>query len=99
MDMTWRKSSYSTGNGGACVEVGIWRKSSHSTGNGGSCVEVGSWRKSSHSTSNGGDCVEAASLDAAVAVRDTKDNGAGPVLRFGPRSWAEFTSSLTSGRS
>jgi len=34
---TWRKSSYSTNNGG-CVEV-AWRTSSHSTDNGG-CVEV-----------------------------------------------------------
>jgi hypothetical protein len=37
----WRKSTYSGGNGGDCVEVGTWRKSSHSGGNGGSCVEVG----------------------------------------------------------
>jgi hypothetical protein len=37
----WRKSSYSNGNGGACVEVGvIWRKSSYSGANGGDCVEV-----------------------------------------------------------
>jgi hypothetical protein len=41
MDVTWRKSSYSGGNGGGCVEVGTWRKSSHSGGNGGDCVEVG----------------------------------------------------------
>jgi hypothetical protein len=44
MDLTgvsWRKSSYSAGNGGDCVEVaGVWRKSSHSGGNGGDCVEV-----------------------------------------------------------
>jgi len=37
----WRKSSYSTGNGGNCVEVATWRKASHSTGNGGGCVEAG----------------------------------------------------------
>jgi hypothetical protein len=36
----WRKSSYSAGNGGACVEVAARRKSSHSGGNGGQCVEV-----------------------------------------------------------
>ena len=41
MDVTWKKSSYSGGNGGDCVEVGTWRKSSHSGGNGGNCVEVG----------------------------------------------------------
>jgi len=37
MEVTWRKSSYSGGNGGGCIEVGTWRKSSHS----GDCVEVG----------------------------------------------------------
>jgi hypothetical protein len=43
----WRKSSYSGGNGGNCVEVGAaWRKSSHSGGNGGDCVEVASHRPS-----------------------------------------------------
>jgi uncharacterized protein DUF397 len=37
----WRKSSYSSGNGGACVEVSpLWRKSSYSSANGGNCVEV-----------------------------------------------------------
>jgi hypothetical protein len=36
----WRKSSYSTGTGGNCVEVGRWRKSSYSDSTGGSCVEV-----------------------------------------------------------
>lgn len=37
----WRKSSYSGGNGGQCVEVAaVWRKSSYSASNGGQCVEV-----------------------------------------------------------
>jgi hypothetical protein len=44
MDLTgvsWRKSSYSASNGGACIEVAeVWRKSSYSGGNGGNCVEV-----------------------------------------------------------
>ena len=39
---SWRKASYSGGNGGGCVEVGAWRKASHSGGNGGACVEVAS---------------------------------------------------------
>jgi hypothetical protein len=38
--VTWRKASYSGGNGGGCVEVGVWRKATHSGGNGGDCVEV-----------------------------------------------------------
>jgi hypothetical protein len=36
----WRKSTYSGGNGGDCVEIGTWRKASYSGGNGGECVEV-----------------------------------------------------------
>ena len=37
----WRRSSYSAGNGGQCVEVAaVWRRSSHSASNGGQCVEV-----------------------------------------------------------
>jgi Domain of unknown function (DUF397) len=38
--IVWRKASYSTSNGGDCVEVGVWRKASYSTSNGGDCVEV-----------------------------------------------------------
>ncbi|MFI6893756.1 DUF397 domain-containing protein [Streptomyces sp. NPDC050256] len=37
----WFKSSYSSGEGGACIEVAYdWRKSSYSTGEGGNCIEV-----------------------------------------------------------
>ena len=37
----WFKSSYSSDQGGACLEVALeWRKSSHSSGEGGNCVEV-----------------------------------------------------------
>jgi len=71
-----------------------WRKSSYSSSNGGACIEVGVWRKSTHSTSNGGSCVEMATLGPLVAVRDTKDNGLGLVLRFTPRAWANFTTTL-----
>ncbi len=38
--LSWRRSSYSTANGGACVEV-AWCRSSYSGSNGGDCVEVG----------------------------------------------------------
>lgn len=37
----WRKSSYSSSSGDACVEVGAWRKSSYSGTSGNACVEVG----------------------------------------------------------
>ncbi|MEV7642066.1 DUF397 domain-containing protein [Streptomyces rubiginosohelvolus] len=40
-ELHWFKSSYSNGDGGACVEVAYhWRKSSYSDGDGGACVEV-----------------------------------------------------------
>jgi hypothetical protein len=40
-ELAWFKSSYSTGDGGDCVEVAFgWRTSSYSTGSGGDCVEV-----------------------------------------------------------
>jgi hypothetical protein len=40
-ELTWFKSSYSSGEGGECVEVALtWRKSSYSSGDGGECVEV-----------------------------------------------------------
>ncbi|MEU6387535.1 DUF397 domain-containing protein [Streptomyces bauhiniae] len=40
-NLTWFKSSYSSGDGGECLEVALpWRKSSYSSGGGGECVEV-----------------------------------------------------------
>jgi hypothetical protein len=77
-----------------------WRKSSYSGGNGGDCVEVAEvWRKSSYSGTNGGDCVEvAATLPAAIAVRDSKDPD-GPKLTFTPQAWNAFTTGLRAGAS
>jgi len=48
------------------------------------------WRKSSYSGANGGNCVEVASPDEMVAVRDTQQDGTGPVLCFTPAAWREF---------
>jgi hypothetical protein len=39
--LPWRKSSYSSSSGDACVEVATWRKSTHSGASGNACVEVG----------------------------------------------------------
>jgi hypothetical protein len=52
------------------------------------------WRKSSHSSGNGGNCVELGSMPGAVLVRDTKDNGHGPVLQLTPAGWTRFTAAL-----
>jgi Domain of unknown function (DUF397) len=94
----WRKSTHSGGSGGACVEVGStpWRKSTYSGGSGGNCVEIGStpWRKSTYSGASGGECVEAGAARGMVLVRDTKDNGEGPVLRVSAQTWRTFTTAI-----
>ena len=55
------------------------------------------WKKSSRSNGNGGNnCVEVANLDAAVAVRDSKDPS-GPALIFSSASWTEFLNSAKAG--
>ena len=43
---------------------------------------VPDWRKSSYSGNGGGNCVGVGAAARAIAVRDTKQDGAGPVLRF-----------------
>ncbi len=52
------------------------------------------WRKASYSNNGGADCVETGSVPGAILIRDTKDNGHGPVLRVSPDAWASFTASL-----
>jgi hypothetical protein len=46
------------------------------------------WRKSSYST-GGNQCVEVAALGATIAVRDSKNPGAGH-LAFGTGDWQTF---------
>jgi hypothetical protein len=77
-----------------------WRKSTYSGGQGGECVEVGStlWRKSTHSGGSGGACVEAGTAPGMVLVRDTKDNGHGPVLRVSAETWRTFTATVRATR-
>lgn len=97
---TWRKSSYSSGNGSNCVEVAHipgWRKSSYSGGNSSNCVEVATWRKSSHSTgSSGSECVEVGDTGRAIALRDSKDPD-GPSLLVSPSAWTTLTGKIKSG--
>ena len=52
------------------------------------------WRKTTYSSGQGGQCVEVASVPGHVAVRDTKDNGNGPVLRITPANWSRLVKSL-----
>lgn len=92
--MSWRKSSHSMSNGD-CVEIDEWRKSSYSSSNG-ECVKTADWRKSSFShTDWTGQCVE---VTSGVSVRDTKDNGTGPVLRFTDQAWRKFLTDVCLSR-
>jgi hypothetical protein len=85
-DVKWRKSSWSGGNGGNCVEI----------------AAVPGWRKSSWSGGNGGNCVEVAAANPAgkphrvVAVRDSKDPD-GPKLIFTATAWRMFTAAAKHG--
>jgi hypothetical protein len=55
------------------------------------------WRTSSRSGGSG-QCVETAlNLPGFVAVRDSKDEGAGPVLCFAPAEWTAFTLGVKAG--
>jgi hypothetical protein len=91
-DLTWRKSSYSGGEGGNCVEVATRRKSTCSGGQGGECVEVATWRKSTYSSGQGGNCVEVAAV-RTVFVRDTTDR-AGVSLTVTGFAWAAFVAAI-----
>jgi Domain of unknown function (DUF397) len=48
------------------------------------------WRTSTYSSSNGGNGVEVGQAARSVAVRDTRQTGSGPVLRFTPAAWRRF---------
>ena len=96
----WRKSSYSSDQGGNCVEcaaIGMlaWRKSSYSSDQGGECVECAplgmlAWRKSAHSGDQGGNCLEVAETPhATIAIRDSKAP-AGPTLTLDPAAFTTF---------
>ncbi|MEU2248483.1 DUF397 domain-containing protein [Streptomyces sp. NPDC019224] len=71
----WRKSSYSNGSGGDCLEV---------------AEGYALWRKSSYSNADGGDCVEVADgHPGLVPVRDSK-RPEGPALVVDAAAWAPF---------
>jgi hypothetical protein len=56
------------------------------------------WRKSSFSGANGGNCVEVGQVgDGAVLVRDTKDRGHGPVVRYSQAEWRAFVAGVRNG--
>jgi len=61
-------------------------------------VSRASWRKSTFSNLNG-NCVEIGQLlPDRIGVRDTKDNGSGPVLVFTESEWSAFIAGAKQGQ-
>lgn len=100
---TWIRSSYSSNEGGLCVEVAL---TSHemfvrdSKIADGPCLSVPHagwaalvrawspvWIKSSHSSNKGGECVEVAVGGVGVLVRDSRNPGGARVRAEG---WSVF---------
>ena len=78
----WRKSTYSNGTGGDCVEVAE------------AFPGVARWRKSTYSNGDGDDCLEVCDAHTAVVpVRDSKVPH-GPVLTITAQAWTSFVTSL-----
>ncbi|MEU8589689.1 DUF397 domain-containing protein [Streptomyces sp. NPDC048664] len=95
---TWFKSSYSSNEGGECLEAAYaWRKSSYSGSEGGNCLETAyGWHKSSHSSNEGGNCVEVGVTPATIHIRDSKVPD-GPILCVSSAMWGEFLGGVARG--
>ncbi|MCB5907866.1 DUF397 domain-containing protein [Streptomyces pinistramenti] len=79
----WRKSSYSNGDGGNCIEVAE------------EFIGAAHWRKSSYSNGDGGDCIEIAdNLPGLVPVRDSKAAPGGPALMIPAGAWHHFVTAV-----
>ena len=55
------------------------------------------WFKASASNNGGGGCVEVKITDTDVKVRDTKQEGQGPVHTFTHAEWAAFLDGAKAG--
>ena len=79
----WRKSSYSNGSGGSCVEVAAMPIKSTRLGG-----QIGTEAAALASEPDGGPRI--------VAVRDSKDRH-GPALIFGRAEWRVFAAGVKAG--
>jgi hypothetical protein len=71
-----------------------WRRSTRSTTNA-TCLEA-RFKKSTRSGPSTA-CVEVGMPDGLILVRDSKDNGTGPVLSFTPAEWEAFLGGVGAG--
>ena len=60
-------------------------------------MERNVWRKAAASGGNGGGCVEVMITGSAVKVRDTKDEGTGPVHVYTHAEWSAFLDGAKKG--
>jgi hypothetical protein len=56
------------------------------------------WRKSTYSSNGGASCIEVGQAAHSIAIRDTKQHGRGPVLRFTPTAWRQFAEQVKGAR-
>ncbi|MFE0376465.1 DUF397 domain-containing protein [Streptomyces inhibens] len=78
----WRKSSYSNGDGGECLEVAE------------GFLGAANWRKSSYSNGDGADCIEVTDdFPGLVPVRDSKAPE-GPALVISAGAWNSFITAV-----
>ena len=81
--VAWRKSSYSNGSGGSCVEIATISPNSARLG-----AQTGTHGAALAGQADGGTPI--------VAVRDSKDRQ-GPVLVFGSAEWRAFAAAVKAG--
>jgi hypothetical protein len=81
--VAWRKSSYSNGSGGSCVEIATMSPTSSRLGG-----QMGTQTTALAGQADGGTRI--------VAVRDSKDRQ-GPMLIFGPAEWRAFATAVKAG--
>jgi hypothetical protein len=80
----WRKSSYSNGSGGSCVEIAAIPPNSTHPGR-----PTGTEIAAPGGQADGGARI--------VAIRDSKDRQ-GPVLVFSPADWQTFAGAVKAGQ-
>jgi hypothetical protein len=75
-----------------------WKTYRHSHGVSADEVSRAFWRKSTFSSMNGS-CVEVGRvLPDGIGIRDTKDNGSGPILIFTDCEWNAFIAGAKEGQ-
>lgn len=60
-------------------------------------MELNVWRKASASGGGNGQCVEVMMTETTVQVRDTKDQGQGPIHTYTHAEWSAFLDGIRQG--